>query len=103
VLHKPLETSVAACAELNGICRKVEMPVKQSGSSVSGVAIEVLWSTDVGVQRARDSLRVNSMGSVQTVSLPGTGEKLYGWPEGTEVSHQGGWLEDNRDSVSGWG
>lgn len=34
--------------------------------------------------------------------LISTGEKFCAWPEGTEadVNHQGGWLEDIRDSVS---
>jgi hypothetical protein len=62
VFHKLLESSATTCTELNGVYREVEMPVKQSGSRVLVVASEALWSTGVGVQRARDSLRVSDMG-----------------------------------------
>jgi hypothetical protein len=57
------------------------MLVKQSGSSVLRIASEALWSTGVGIQRARVSLGVSDMGSAQAGLLPGTGAKLCGWSE----------------------
>lgn len=84
VLRKPLGSSEAAGSAVVSTCPEVRVPVRQSGC-VSGVGSGGLCSTDVGVQRAWNDLRVRDTGATLIEVLQGTGEKLCGWPEGTEV------------------